>query len=411
MQKNEYKLTKYACYTTSFAMSATANLSPLLFVTFREMYGVSYTLLGLLVAVHFAVQLLVDLIFTFFTKYFNIHKTVRLTPLISFAGLLVYAIMPSLFPEAAYIWILAGTLIFSAAAGLSEVLTSPVIAAIPSDNPESEMSKAHSVYAWGVVVVVLVSSLILSIAGTHNWKYLALFWSAVPLSAFIMFKRAKLPLMRAEISKETGKGNRKKFGLVLCVCCIFLGGAAECTMAQWVSGFIETSFGLPKLLGDVFGVALFAVMLGLGRSVYTKYGKNIANTMLYGMAGAAVCYVAASLSLNPVIGLTACVLTGLCTSMLWPGTLIYTGENYSGLGVAAYALMAAGGDFGASVAPELVGIAADKIGMSDFALRLSQGFGITAEQIGMRAGILIAAAFPLAGVIVIICMKRYFNNR
>lgn len=54
---------------------------------------------------------------------------------------------------------------FAASGGLAEVLISPVIAAIPSDRPESEMSKLHSVYAWGVVGVVFLST-----------GFLAAFW-------------------------------------------------------------------------------------------------------------------------------------------------------------------------------------------------------------------------------------------
>ena len=46
---DKYQLTKYACYTTGFSMSVVATLSPLLFVTFKNMYGISYTSLGFLV--------------------------------------------------------------------------------------------------------------------------------------------------------------------------------------------------------------------------------------------------------------------------------------------------------------------------------------------------------------------------
>ena len=79
----EYTLTKYACYITNVSMAAVSNLSPLLFMTFRQMYGISYTLLGLLVVINFSTQLLIDLIFTFFAKHFNIHKTIRVMPLLT----------------------------------------------------------------------------------------------------------------------------------------------------------------------------------------------------------------------------------------------------------------------------------------------------------------------------------------
>lgn len=406
-QSKEYTLTRYACYITNVSMAAVANLSPLLFVTFREMYGISYTLLGLLVVINFSTQLLIDLIFTFFSGHFNIHKTIRTMPAITVAGLVIYAIMPRLFPGSAYLWISLGTIVFSVAAGLNEVLISPVISAIPADNPEREMSKLHSTYAWGVVGVVIISALFLKLVGKSNWMYLALLWALIPLSGFIMFLNSKLPDMTSEKAgdKKTSFAN---LGIILCFGCIFLGGAAECTMTQWVSGFAEKAVGIPKLWGDIFGMALFAALLGAGRTLYSKYGKNIANVMLFGMAGAMVCYIVAGVCLNPVVCLIACVITGLCVSMLWPGTLIYTEENYPGVGVAVYALLASGGDFGASVAPQLVGIASDKVGESAFAAKLAEIIGITAEQIGMRSGILVSAVFPLLGILLILFMKKYF---
>lgn len=407
-QKNEYCMAKYACYMSNISGAVIFSLSPILFVTFREMYGFSYTLLGLLVVMNFSTQLTIDLIFTFFAKRFNIHKTLKAMPLITMIGLLVYAIMPSLIPSAAYLWIALGTVIFSVSAGLGEVLISPVIAAIPSDNPDREMSKLHSTYAWGVVAVVIVSAVFLKLFGTESWQYMAIFWTLVPLSASILFKKAKLPEM--SVGGSTGANSKIGLGLALCIGCIFLGGAAECTMGQWVSSFVENVIGLPKLWGDIFGMAMFSALLGLGRSLYAKFGKNIINVMLLGMAGAFVCYLIACLSLNSAVGLIGCVMAGIFVSMLWPGTLICVGERFKNVGVAAYALLAAGGDLGASVAPQLVGIVADRVSAGAFAVRLAEKLSVNPEQIGIRAGILLAAVFPCLGIVIILCMKRYFKK-
>lgn len=406
----QYKLTKKACYLGSVTMSIAANLSPLLFLTFKDMYYLSYTMLGFLVVINYVTQLLIDLVFTFFSKHFNIHKAVRITPLIVFVGLILYAVLPTLFPKTAFLWIVIGTVIFSVSSGLSEVLLSPVIAAIPSENPEGEMSILHSMYAWGVVGVVILSTLFLAVFGNRNWMILALFWSVVPLVTFLMFLKAKLPQM------DHFDGERKKTkifnkGIILCALCIFFGGAAECTMSQWSSGFIEQAIGVPKIYGDVIGVAFFAALLGTGRILYSKYGKNIINFLLYGMLGACICYFAASLSLSPVVGIIACAMTGFFTCMLWPGTLIYVEEKFDSVSVAVYALMAAGGDMGASVAPQLLGIVSDKFGMTNVALKLSEQFGISTEQVSMRAGLLVAGLFPVAGVICILCMRKYFRKR
>ena len=128
------------------------------------------------------------------------------------------------------------------------------------------------------------------------------------------------------------------------------------------------------------------------------------------MAGAAACYLTAGFCRNAVISLVACVLTGIFTSMLWPGTLILMEEKFPNPGVTAYALMAAGGDLGGSVAPQLLGGVVDAVAAGSFAEKLS-GLGIlSAEQIGMKAGMLAAAVFPIAGVFLLVFIKRYFSK-
>ena len=397
-------ITKLACYMSNASMAAVACISPLLFVTFHDLYSISYTQLGFLVLVNFCTQLCVDLVFSFYSYKFNISKTVRAMPLLTVTGLAVYAVFPILFPSQAYLFLIIGTVIFSAAAGLAEVLISPVIAALPSDNPQRDMSRAHSVYAWGVAVVVLLSTLYLQMFGREAWYILVLLWISLPLAAFILFMCAQIPPLETQKSSaDTGRLFKNPV-LILCILCIFLGGASEGTMTQWCSSYLEAALQIPKLWGDIFGVAAFAVLLGLGRTLYAKFGKNISRCLLFGFAGAFVCYVAAALSPYPVIGLIGCMLTGFCVSMLWPGTLIYTTEVIPRSGVAVYALLAAGGDLGSSVAPQLMGSITDAVARGEFAASLFGNW--PPEQTGFKTGMLIAALFPLLGTAVVVILKK-----
>ncbi len=119
--------TRYTCYFAYLAMSSIFSLPPLLFHTFRTLYGISYTMLGTPVLINFCPRLTVDLIFTFFTKYFNPHKTVHIMPCLTTLGLAVYALVPTLFPQMAYAGFVLGIIIFSIAAGLCEVMLSPTV--------------------------------------------------------------------------------------------------------------------------------------------------------------------------------------------------------------------------------------------------------------------------------------------
>ncbi|MBR4888460.1 MAG: MFS transporter [Clostridia bacterium] len=410
MEINKFKRTKLACYASYFTMSSIFSLPPLLFVTLRETYGISYTLLGTLVLTNFCTQLAVDLVFTLFAKHFNVKKVIRIMPLITTLGLVIYALVPTLFPQYAYGGLLLGTVVFSVSAGLSEVLLSPVIAAIPSETPQRDMSLLHSLFAFGVFTVVLVSTAFLKIFGTENWMYLTLFLALWPVAAAVLFMCSPMPDM--DVGNQGGEKSRGKsrLGLALCVGCIFFGSCAENAMSSWVSGYMEAALHIPKMAGDILGMAGFAILLGLTRIAYARWGKRIGSVLLWGMAGAAVCYVAASISASVVVAVVACIFTGMFTSMLWPGNLILMEENIPGAGVAAYALMAAGGDLGASVAPQLLGIVTDQVAASAFAERIALSSGMSAEQVGMKAGMLVSALFPLAGMVLVIFTLRHFRK-
>ena len=308
MTEPNYKRTKLACYTAYFTMSSVFSLPPLLFVTFREMYGVSYTLLGTLVLVNFCTQLGIDLVFTMFSKHFNIHKVVRAMPFITSAGLLIFALVPTLYPDLAYLGLLIGTVIFSVSAGFSEVLLNPTIAAIPSDNPQKDMGMLHSLYAFGFFTVVVISTLFLKVFGNENWMYLTVFWALLPVIAAVMFIISPMPDMNPHAGEATASSAGKRgFGIVLCMGCIFFGSCSECAMSVWISGFIENALHIDKAIGDILGMAMFAILLGISRVLYAKYGKNIVKTLLVGMAGCAVCYIVVGVSLNSAIVFIACV--------------------------------------------------------------------------------------------------------
>ena len=398
--KTNYTRLKFACYTTNMSMSVVASLSPVLFTTFYREYGISFSLLGLLVLVNFFTQLTIDLIFSFFSHRFNIPLAIKLTPVITLLGLLIYALFPFLLPEYTYVGLVIGTIVFSASNGLAEVLISPVIAAIPAKDPDREMSKLHSIYAWGVVFVIIFSTLFLSIFKSQSWQILALVLMLIPLSSVLLFIGTDIPEMKTEERVSGVLKFLKNKSLWLCVAAIFFGGAAECTMAQWCSGYLEQAFMIDKVKGDIFGAALFALMLGTGRTLYSKIGKNIAPVLFFGMLGATVCYLVAALSGVPFIGLIACALTGFCVSMLWPGSLIVASDRFPAGGVFIYAMMAAGGDLGASVGPQLVGIITDTAIAAFDADTLMQTFGLSPEQFGIKLGMLVGMIFPLIGIFV-----------
>lgn len=408
--KHSFKTTKLACYSAYFTMSTIFCVPPLLFVTFNRMYGISYTLLGTLVLVNFFTQLLVDILFTLAPSRFDAARTVRMMPLVTSLGLFVYALVPLFCPDLAYLGLVIGTVIFSISAGLSEVFLSPTVAAIPSDNPQRDMSALHSLYAFGVVTMVLISTLFLEIFGTDRWMFLIMALALLPIIPTVLFSISPMPDVSAS-HKSSGKSEsrRRRIGLLLCILCIFFGSCAENVMSSWISGYMENALHIDKSVGDILGAMMFAVLLGIARVCYARFGKKIMPVLIAGMSGSVICYVVAGLSGGVVPAFIACIATGLCTSMLWPGALIMMEENIPGAGVTAFAAMAAAGDTGAAIAPQLMGIVVDSVSASDAAIGLGAQLSISAEEIGMKAGMLVTSIFPVFGVITLLLTVRWIR--
>ena len=408
---SSYTRVKLACYATNISMSVMGNLPPLLFLTFNELYGISFGLLGLLVLINFCTQLTIDLIFSFFSHKFNIPLAVKCAPFLTMAGLVIYALSPIIFPNTVYLGLCIGTVLFSMASGFCEVLISPVIAALPSDDPDRDMSKLHSIYAWGVVAVAVISTVFLYFFGRQNWQWLPVIFLLIPMAAVFFFAKAKLPEMATPEKTSGAVKFLKNGGVWLCVLGIFLGGAAEVTMAQWASSYIEQALSLPKIWGDIFGVAIFAVTLGFGRSLYAKIGKNISRALFWGAIGATACYLIAAISPFPVVGLIACAITGFCVSMMWPGSLIVASDRYPQGGVMIFALMAAGGDFGASVGPQLVGLITDAAMANPTLMSMAEELSLQPEQFGMKLGMIIGMLFPLIAIAVYATYLKSYRKK
>lgn len=403
---------RLACYTTYFTSAAVFCVPPLLFVTFHERYSISYTLLGTLIVANFFTQLLVDLLCTVLSKKYHVERLLTFIPIITSLGMLIYSLLPVFWPQIAYVGLLIGTVIFSVAAGLSEVLLSPTVAAIPSEHPDKDMSLLHSLYGFGVCVMVLLSTSALRLIGTERWYIVMAALALFPMISAILFMTSEIPNIKvgSEVKTTAARTKTRTLGLLLCIGCIFFGSCTENTMSNWISGYMETALGVPKLAGDVLGVAIFALLLALVRVAYAKFGKSIAPILLIGMIGSFVCYLIAGLVPGVLLPFISCIFIGLFSSMLWPGTLILMEENLPDPGVAAFALLAAAGDLGASIAPQLTGIVIDTVSVSPIAKRLSATLALTPEAIGLRAGMLVTSLFPLVGIVLVTVTLRYFKK-
>ena len=385
---NPYRKTLLACYLGFVTQAIAANFAPLLFLKFHSDYGIPLGQIALISTVFFLTQLIMDVLCAKFVDRIGYRVCVVASSLCFSAGLAGLAFLPELFPSP-FAGILTSVVIYAVGSGLLEVLGSPIVEACPFEHKESVMSLLHSFYCWGSVGVVVVSTAFFAVFGIERWKWLACLWALLPL--YNTYNFATCPI---EPLVEEGKGMGIRgllkvpvfwLAIVLMVC----AGASELTMAQWASAYAESAIGLSKTAGDLSGPCLFAAAMGISRVLYGKHGERIALTgfMLGSGLLCLVCYLTASLSGNPVIGLVGCIVCGFSVGILWPGTISISSGRMPYGGTAMFALLAMAGDLGGAFGPSLAGA-------------VSQRFGDNLQK-GMLAG----SVFPLVLVVCVLLLR------
>ena len=361
MNKVNYKGTLYACYLGYITQALIVNLPPILFVIFRDKFGLTYTMLGSLVMVIFVTQLVTDALAIKFVDKIGQRAAAVLAHALAAIGMILLAFLPRVLPQP-YIGLIISSIVFAIGGGLIEVLVSPIVESLPGEAKASAMSLLHSFYSWGQVLVIILSTVALLLIGHDLWFVLPLVWALLPL--FTLFKFTKVPLVPME---EESKRTPLKtlitsriflLALLLMVC----SGASEQAMAQWASLFAEKGLGISKTLGDLLGPCLFAVMMGIVRTLYGTKGQkiNIYKTLIISSALCMLSFVITAIVPIPAVSLLGFALCGLTVSLMWPGMLSLTAAGYPSGGTAMFAIMALGGDLGCAVGPWLTGIVADK---------------------------------------------------
>lgn len=392
-QKN-YRKTLVACYLGFVTQAISANFTPLLFLTFKDAYGISLEKIAMIPMVFYLTQLLVDLAATKFADIIGYRTCVVISQVVSSLGLVSMVFLPEILPVP-FIGIIVSVVLYAVGSGLIEVLLSPIVEACPFENKDGVMSTLHSFYCWGAVGVILGSTVFFAILGIENWKILTLIWALIPLYNTLNFISCPIERLN-EDGESMGVRNLLKTPVFwLMIILMICTGASEATMAQWASAFTESAIGVSKTVGDLAGPCLFAMFMGIARMIYGKYSEklNLRKVMLVCGVMAAGCYLLASLSSAPILGLAGCGLCGLAVGIMWPGSISISAKSCPRGGTAMFAFLALAGDLGATVSPAMVGSLAETAGGN------------------LKAGLLSATVFPVILVICLVILNKSKHSK
>ena len=397
MGKTSYKKTKTACYLGYITQAIAINLLPLLYLTFQQEFLVSLSQLGLLVTLLFVIQIVVDLLAARYGK----HLPYRAGSVVSFSlasvGLIAMCVLPSVMDP--YAGILIASVVLSIGGGLIEVLISPIMDAIPGESKAGEMSLLHSFYCWGVVAVVLLSTIFFALVDIARWRLLLLLWAIVPALTTVLFMLVPVPPKPEEQVKEKASSfsllHSGLFWLLMAL--MVFSGATELAPAQWASFFAENGLGISKAVGDLLGPCAFALFQGVARVVFSRMSRwyDPRRLLVWHAVGCVVSYAVIVLVPYPFLSLLGFCLCGWCIGPMWPGVLSLSSERFPGAGTSMFAMLALCGDIGCSVAPIMVGAVTDRLVASDWL-----------PSLAMRLGFAVCMVFPVLLMVGLLLLRK-----
>ena len=368
-----YRHTTAACYIGYIVQAAIANLPPLLFVTFRNQFNISMEAITLLISINFAIQMLVDFIAAKFIGRIGCKRAAVAAHFFSAAGLAGIGILPFILPP--YAGLCVSIILSAIGGGLIEVVVSPIVDSLPGEKKAASMSLLHSLYCWGQMAVVLITTALLS--SGLSWRWLPLIWAAVPFINAFFFMLVPISVPGEEKHASVLNVLRDK-GIYIFIILMLCAGAAELAISQWASLFAESGLKLSKASGDIFGPCLFAACMGAVRLLFGFAGRRlkIRNALMLSAGLCIIGYLIAGLSPWPALALAGCALCGLSVALMWPGTISLCARSNKH-GASIFGLLAMAGDIGCVLGPALVGFVSD--GSAD----------------GLQTGMLTAIIFPV----------------
>jgi len=386
-----YTATRRGTYCGFVVMAILSNLSPLLFIIFQDNFGFSYERLGLLIVMYFSVQIASMGIGIVVVERIGYRIPVVFSQCCAVLGLVLLGILPTVMDNT-FAGLIIATALSAVGCGLIELTFSPIMDALPAppNQKASAMSFMHSFYCWGVAVTIIISTLFLHVFGAAAWWFLPILWALLPLFNLILFINVPLP---EHTEKKERTPVKELFSAPLFLLLILLmvcGAASELVVAQWASLFMEQGLGLSKVIGDIAGPCMFAVLMGVGRILYSIFSNKISYRvyMIVSALLCVMCYLLISLSSNPIFSMIGCALSGLAVSMMWPGTLSYAVSRFPSGGTVLFGTLSFFGLLGCSLGPWVTGVVADN----------TDG--------GLRTGILVSVIFPALIVILVLTLVK-----
>lgn len=367
---SKYIPTKIACYIGYIVQAVVNNFLPILFIAFNNVYGLGYEELARLMVFNFATQMVVDFLTPKIVVKIGYKTGAVLSQLTAALGLFLLGILPRIMD--AYTGIILSIIIYAFGSGLMEVLISPIVEMLPTNDKSGNMSLLHSFYCWGQAFTIIVTTFLVMAFGYSKWANIPMIWAIIPF--FNTFFFIKVPIVEPSVKTEKFKlkhlikDRRFLIYMVMMLC----AGASEIAMAEWASMFAQQALGISKVVGDLLGPCAFAIFMGMGRIWYAAVSKKLdfRKTLIVLSVLCFICYIVVAVCKIPMVALIFCAICGFTVSISWPGIYSEGAKEFPKGSSVMYSTFAMCGDTGCCLGPWVLGVVADSFG-------LNSGFAVT----------------------------------
>ena len=353
------RLLTFLCYGAMMSLAIGVNLLPVFLTSFSASFGSSHGLsqeqLGRLGAFSFLGLVCGILLAGPLADRWGAKPFAMAGNAVTAASLVFMSIAPNY-------WVLSiAVFCLGFGAGVLDMVLSPIVSVLNPEKRSAAMNWLHSYYCVGAAITILAGTLALQVG--LGWRDACFLLLPLPIGLLVTFSFLHFP----ELVHESEQAKRSSLMYLLrepwlwgCLLAIFLGGATELGMAQWLPAYAETSLGFPKWIG---GTALlcFSLLMAAGRMVVGSIAGRVNAFVILAWccSSSVILFLLGSFLPVPGWALASCIAVGFTGSALWPTVLAVSADRYPAGGATMFAALAAMGNAGGILMPWIVGWVGD----------------------------------------------------
>lgn len=354
LQTTSKRRALWLCYGGMMCLAVTANLPPVYLTTFSDAFGglrgLTDEQLGRIPSITFIGLVLGILLSGPLADRWGGKSFAMLGLALTGIGLALLALARH------YQMLLVSAAIMGFGAGVIDMVMSPIVSALEPERRASALNWLHAFYCIGAV-----STSTIAFAGLRlgaPWRAVTLAMAAMPFLLVLAFIPTRIPRFVHEEATRDPVPVLLRQPLFLCVmAAIFLAGATEVGLAQWLPAFTERQLGYSKAAG-AFALGGFSIGMVAGRVLAGHAGHRVTPITLVAVCCAVttVLYFVGALCPVAPIALSACVLVGFTHGAVWPTLLGVGADRFPHGGASMFALLAGAGNMGCFVMPWVIGL-------------------------------------------------------